>query len=199
MTTSFFLLRHAAHDDVGSYLAGRCSNVRLGPAGRAQAKRLGERMRGETFDAIFASPRERTRQTAEAVSRACNVGPVTVREELDEIDFGSWSGKTFAELHKDPRWRRWNAERAVAVTPTGESMDDVRRRMCGCMAELTQEYRGKSVVLISHADVIKSAICHVLGLPADGLFRFELNPASISVVTMGERGAQLQRLNETVA
>ncbi|MDQ2634033.1 MAG: histidine phosphatase family protein [Pseudomonadota bacterium] len=198
MTTTFFLLRHAAHDDVGSYLAGRSPNVFLGSAGQAQARRLGERMRSERFDAIVSSPRERTQETANAVSVACEIGPVMLREELDEVDFGSWSGKTFIELNGDPGWHRWNSQRAVAVTPMGESMDDVRRRMCRCMDELSHHFPGRSVVLVSHADVIKAAICHMLGLPADSCFRFDIDPASISVAVMGDWGAKLIRLNETV-
>ena len=39
MTTTFFLVRHAAHDNLGGYLAGRMEGVRLGPDGRAQAER----------------------------------------------------------------------------------------------------------------------------------------------------------------
>src|SRR5690606_2894484 len=76
MTTTFFLLRHAAHDDVGSYLAGRSPNVVLGPDGRAQALRLAGRMRRETFTAVISSPRERTQETAQAVSVTSGVGPV---------------------------------------------------------------------------------------------------------------------------
>lgn len=198
MTTTFFLLRHAAHDEVGCYLAGRSLNVFLGPAGRAQALRLGERMRAEKFEVILSSPRERTQETAQAVSIACEVGPVALREELDEIDFGLWSGKTFTELNSDPDWHRWNNQRAVAVTPMGESMDDVRRRMCGCMDELSHRFPGGSVVLVSHADVIKAAIGHILGLPADGCSRFEVDPASISVAVVGDWGGKVLRLNETV-
>ncbi len=195
MTTTFFLLRHAAHDDVGSYLAGRSPNVFLGVHGRAQALRLGERMRDETFATIYSSPRERTQETAQAVSLACEVGPVETRDELDEIDFGPWSGKTFIELNRDPAWRRWNSQRSVAITPSGESMEHVRARVCACMRELCTTHPGQGVVLVSHADVIKSAVCHVLGLPVDGGFRFDVEPASISVVAMGDWGAKLIRLN----
>jgi broad specificity phosphatase PhoE len=198
MTTTFFLLRHAAHDDVGSYLAGRAPNVFLGPDGRAQALRLAERMRRETFAAIFSSPRERTQETALAVSAICQVGPVELREDLDEIDFGSWSGKTFVELNQDPAWRRWNEQRLVAITPSGESMEAVQKRVCGCMRELCRTHAGQTVVLVSHADIIKSAVCSVLGLAADGGFRFDIDPASISVLVMGDWGAKLLRLNETV-
>lgn len=198
MTTVFFLLRHAAHDNVGGFLAGRSPNIRLGVHGRAQAHRLGERMRGEACDAIFSSPRERTRETAQAVSVACEIGPVAVRDELDELDFGPWSGKTFAQLNDDPAWRHWNSRRDEAVTAGGESMDDARRRICGCMAELAQEFPKGRIALVSHADVIKSAVCHVLGLPADRCFRFDVEPASISVVAMGGPDMRLLRLNETV-
>lgn len=198
MTTTFFLLRHAAHDDVGRYLAGRAPNVSLGPDGRAQARRLGERMCRENFVAIYSSPRERTRETAMAVSLRCEIGPVELRDELDEIDFGPWSGKTFVELDQDPAWRDWNIRRAVAVTPTGASMQDVCDRVSSCMTDLRKRHPGESIVLVSHADVIKSAVCDILGLSADGGFRFDIEPASISVVVMGDWGAKLIRLNESV-
>jgi probable phosphoglycerate mutase len=198
MTTTLFLLRHAAHDDVGCYLAGRLHGVHLGLAGRAQALRLGERMRRERFDAIASSPRERTRETAQAISSTCEIGPVTIQGELDEIDFGAWSGKTFTELDEDPAWRRWNSERAIAVTPAGESMQRVQERIHGCMQELSRKFSGGGVVLVSHADVIKCAICKVLGLPADRCFRFDIDPASISIVVMGDWGAKVLRLNESV-
>jgi probable phosphoglycerate mutase len=197
MTTTFFLLRHAAHDDLGSYLAGRSRDVFLGPAGRAQAARLGNRMRRESFDAIFSSPRKRAWETAQAVSRACEVQPVTAHDDLDEIDFGSWSGKTFVELDADPAWRHWNRDRNVASTPAGENMANVGGRICECMQELSRLFSGGAIVLVSHADVIKCAICQTLGLSPDGCFRFDIDPASISVVAAGDWGAKVLRLNES--
>lgn len=199
MTTLFYLLRHAAHDQVGSYLAGRAPKVCLGADGRAQARRLAERMQRERFAAIFSSPRERTLETAHAVSVASEVGPVELRDELDEIDFGCWSGLTFDELNRDPAWRHWNEQRESAVTPNGESMEHVRRRVVGCMRDVARSHSGEAVVLVSHADVIKSAVCHVLGLTADGGFRFDIEPASISIIVMGDWGAKLLRLNESGA
>jgi broad specificity phosphatase PhoE len=198
MTTTFFLLRHAAHDHVGSYLAGRSPNVVLGAAGRAQARRLGERMRHEPIAAIFSSPRERTRETAQAVSATCEIGPIELRDELDEVDFGTWSGRTFADLADDPTWRLWNSDRASAVTPAGESMRDVQRRIWESMEQIAQKRRGSAVALVSHADVIKAAICKVLGLSTGCCSRFDIDPASISVVVTGSWGSKLLRLNEAV-
>ena len=97
MTTTVFLLRHAAHDNVGRYLAGRCPGVRLGPEGLVQAARLGTRMARERFDALFASPRERCQETALAVADARGGMTIETAETVDEVDFGSSSGETFEE------------------------------------------------------------------------------------------------------
>jgi broad specificity phosphatase PhoE len=198
MTTVFFMLRHAAHDDVGCFLAGRMEGVALGADGRAQACRLAERMRSEHFVAVFSSPRERTRQTATAVSLACNVGPIELCPDLDEVDFGTWSGKTFTELDHDPDWRRWNEERGRAATPGGETMSQVSDRVHSCMRNLACRHGGQAIVLVSHADVIKSAVCHVLDLPIERSFRFDISPASITTIAMGDWGAKLLQLNEQV-
>jgi broad specificity phosphatase PhoE len=196
MTTTLFLIRHAAHDDVGSYLAGRKEGVRLGPAGLAQAHRLAERMCGERFDAIYASPRERTQETACAIAVACEVGPVKLCDDLDEVDFGEWSGKTFEELNRDAGWRYWNDVRHKARTPSGESMLDVQSRMLRRMETSCSAHSGGGVVLVSHADVIKTAVCHVLGLPVENCFRFDIDPASVTTLVMGDWGAKLLKLND---
>jgi broad specificity phosphatase PhoE len=202
MTTKLFFVRHAAHDNVGSYLAGRMEGVRLGPDGLAQAQRLGERMRREDFAAIIASPRERTRQTALAISDAAGVGPVKIADELDEIDFGRWNGRSFEELNTDPDWREWNVNRGAASTPAGQTMAQVQERVVGFTQRIanaaSRAGAGRSVVLVSHADVIKAAVCHFLGVPLANVDRFEISPASVTTLVVGEWGAKLYALNETV-
>lgn len=197
MTTTFFLLRHAAHDNVGGFLAGRSPGVRLGEDGRAQAARLAERMRRESFDAIYASPRERAAETAAAIAQVAKV-PVERAEALDEIDFGSWSGKDFDTLNTDPAWRRWNELRSLSRTPGGETMLDVERRVFGFMESAAQRFPDGAVVLVSHADVIRAAVGHVLGLAVDLWLRFDIDPGSVTTVIMGEWGARVIALNEVV-
>jgi broad specificity phosphatase PhoE len=199
VTTTFFLVRHAAHDDVGGFLAGRAEGVRLGAAGLAQAARLGARMARETFEAILASPRERTQETAAAIAAACGVDPVERAEELDEIDFGRWSGQSFDALAADPLWRQWNSVRSLTRTPGGETMLDVQGRVLGLMERLRQRHAEGRVVLVSHADVIKAAVMHVLGLSADAWPRFDIGPASITTLVVGDWGARVMTLNEVVA
>jgi broad specificity phosphatase PhoE len=199
VTTTFFLVRHAAHDNIGGFLAGRAAGVTLGPAGLAQADRLAARMRRERLDAVYASPRERTRQTAAAIADAGAIGPVRIAEELDEIDFGEWSGRTFDDLNTDPRWRTWNEDRPNARTPAGESMVDVEARILGLLGQLASECSGKRLALVSHADVIKAVVIHMLGMPLGGWDRFDIGPASITTVVQGPWGSKVLGLNEVVS
>jgi len=197
MTVTFVLLRHAAHDNVGGFLAGRMPGVILGEAGRAQADRLARRLRPERIDAVLASPRERAQQTAQAVASARGLA-VETAAELDEIDFGHWSGQGFEVLQQDPLWQRWNAVRSLIRTPGGETMLDVQRRVLGLMERLAGQQDGRCLALVSHADVIKAAVLHHLGLPIDAWPRFDIAPASITRLVVGDWGAQLLGLNETL-
>ncbi|PTM96153.1 histidine phosphatase family protein [Mycoplana dimorpha] len=198
MTTTFFLVRHAAHDDVGRFLAGRADGVALSEPGRAQARRLGTRMAREDFSTIYASPRQRAQQTAAAIAAANGGGPVRTADELDEVDFGHWSGKTFDILNGDPGWRRWNSLRSLARTPGGETMLNVQQRAFAFIETLAADPGDRRLVLVSHADVIKSVVSHVLGLPADAWPRFDVAPASVTTVVLGEWGAKVLTLNEII-
>jgi broad specificity phosphatase PhoE len=196
VTATIFLLRHAAHDNVGGFLAGRAPGVVLGTEGLAQAGRLGERMKRESFDAIYASPRERTQQTAKAVADARGGMTVQTEEALDEVDFGSWAGSTFDQLNTRGDWRHWNAQRSMAMTPTGESMLDVLRRAIGFVRPFAASAEDTRLALVSHADVIRAVVGHVLGLPIDAWQRFEISPASITTLVIGPWGGKLLTINE---
>ncbi|ANL34946.1 MULTISPECIES: histidine phosphatase family protein [Rhizobium] len=196
MTATFFLIRHAAHDNVGTFLAGRTAGISLGDAGRSQVQRLAQRLRREEINAIYTSPRERTRETAVGIASACDLSLPQTDDALDEVNFGNWSGKTFEVLNDDPLWRRWNIARSLTRTPGGETMLDVQTRIFGLMETLTSVGNDRRIALVSHADVIKSAVCHVLGLPIDAWPRFDIAPASVTTVAIGDWGAKVMTLNE---
>ena len=196
-TTTFWLVRHAAHDDVGQYLAGRKPGVTLGPEGRAQAERLGRRMARESIALVVASPRERAQETADAIVAATGAAPAEVSDALDEVDFGAWTGKTFEALEDDAEWRRWNTLRSLARAPGGETMLEVQRRVTDLMQDLCRRVGEGGAVLVSHGDVIKAAVCHVLGLQIDAWPRFDIAPASITTIVLGDWGGKVLTLNET--
>ncbi|MBW8790874.1 MULTISPECIES: histidine phosphatase family protein [Rhizobium] len=196
MTVTFFLVRHAAHDNVGNFLAGCTAGISLGEAGRSQVQRLGQRLRREDITEIYTSPRERTRETAEGIASACGLSLPQTDNALDEVNFGDWSGKTFEVLNDDPLWRRWNTTRSLTRTPGGETMLDVQTRIFGLMETLASGGDKNRIALVSHADVIKAGVSHVLGLPIDAWPRFDIAPASVTTVVIGDWGAKVMTLNE---
>lgn len=197
-TTTILLVRHAEHELLGKVLAGRMPGVRLSAIGRRHANLLGARLAGTGIVAVQASPRERAQETAAAIAAALGVHCDTA-EALDEIDFGGWTGKTFADLMADPLWRAWNVARATARPPGGESMAEVQARMVGHLRQLSVAHPGGRLVLVGHADPIKAALLWVLGAGLDAYDRLDLDPAGVSTVALGPWGARILGLNERMA
>jgi broad specificity phosphatase PhoE len=198
VSTVFYLVRHAAHDQLGRSLTGRSPGVRLSEQGRRQAKALARRLSSEPLDGLHTSPQPRTRETAELIGRPREIVP-EVSGELDEIDFGRWSGMAFAKLERDPDWRTWNEDRGSAQTPAGETMQGIARRVVSLIDQLRGSKPAGAFGLVSHCDVIKAGVCHYLGLPFAQLDRFEINPASVTTLVVGDWGGKVLRLNEVAA
>ncbi|MDB5597682.1 MAG: phosphoglycerate mutase protein [Hyphomicrobiales bacterium] len=195
MTTVVHLVRHAAHDDVGSYLAGRTPGVLLGEAGLAQAARVARKLRGEKIDFIQSSPIERAAQTAHAIA-SYHDAKVELIDALVEVDFGDWSGKTFGELNEQPHWRMWNVARGITTTPGGETMLGVQARVIGHILDMVQLRKGATLLMVSHADPIRAALAAILGLSLDRLISFDIDPASLSTIAFDDYGAVVRRVNE---
>jgi broad specificity phosphatase PhoE len=194
MTAAILLIRHAAHTHLGEVLSGRAGDVPLSQAGREQAQELARRLGGERLGAVHASPVRRARETAEAVAAVHGL-PVTIAEPLNEIDFGDWTGKRFAELAGEADWERWNSARAASAPPGGEAMAAVQIRALAHLRRVADRTSGLVVAMVSHADVIRAAVCGVLGLSLDRLLAFDIDPASVTRIEAGPWGERLVSLN----
>ncbi|WP_028033232.1 histidine phosphatase family protein [Chelativorans sp. J32] len=194
MNTVFHLLRHASHGHVGAVLTGRLAGAPLTPFGSEQALAIGRHLMGKKLDAVYTSPRLRAQQTAEILARETGVES-EIAPELDEIDFGSWSGRSFEELERDPAWKLWNEERDTAATPAGDTMAATAARITGFMDRLRGEYPGNTFVLVSHSDVIKAALCQTFGIPFSSVHDFEIAPASITTLSFDKDGPSLVSRN----
>lgn len=195
MTTTILLIRHALHGHAGHILTGRMKGVELTVEGQEQARSLGRRLQAEPLAAVHSSPALRTRRTADEVARLHGV-EVEAVDALAEVDFGEWTGRTFAELEGDIRWHVWNNQRASARAPGGESMAEVQRRAWSHLTTMANSFAGAVVAVVSHCDVIRAVIAKVLGLSLDHLLRFDIEPASISRIAMGNWGARVATINE---
>jgi broad specificity phosphatase PhoE len=192
LSTTVLLARHGSHDEVGAVLSGR-SEIALNTAGRAEAERLAERLATTPITAIHSSPRRRTRETAEIVAARHGL-TVTLVDALDEVDFGAWTGRSFDSLHGDPDWGRWNAERATAPTPGGETMARATARAAAHVASL--EAAGGTVLCVSHCDVIRGVVAQFLGLDLNRLLAFDCAPASLTTLALAWGQGRIVTLNE---
>jgi broad specificity phosphatase PhoE len=199
VSTTVYLVRHAAHDRVDRVLCGRMPGVGLGEAGRRQAEALAGWFAGKApVDAVWTSPVQRARETAEPIAGRLGL-PVRPSDALCEIDFGAWTGQGFDALRDDPRWRRWNEARGSERPPGGESMAEAQARAMAGVERAREEHPDGAVVLVSHGDVIKAVLAGVLGLSLDAHARFEISPASVSALAVWDGGGKVLRMNESVA
>ena len=196
VAATFLLIRHAAHDDLDIRLSGRRAGVALRADGRAAAEELGRRLRSEGLTHIACGPLERTLVTAEAIAAACALTAPEPVEALTEIDLGEWTGRAFDSFGDDPAWRAWNEERHRARPPGGESMAEAQARITGWLRATAAARDGGTFAVVTHSDMIRAAVADVLGLALDKLLRFDIDPASITTVVMGDWGAKLVRLND---
>ena len=193
--TVFLLIRHGAVDTV-DILGGRSPGIHLSDTGRRQAEALPERLAGLNIDAIYASPLERTRETAEPLAAKYGL-EIQIFEDALELDVGRWTGKTFSELENDSHWRRFNRFRSETPAPDGESMTEVQARFAKGLHRLQRRHPNRMVAVFSHQDVIRAVLCLYLGMPLDLFSRLAVDHASVSMVSVYDAGAEIIRLNDT--
>jgi broad specificity phosphatase PhoE len=197
VSTTFLLVRHAAHDWLGRGIAGRLPGVGLNAQGREQARALVDRLRGVSIDALYCSPQPRTHETAAPLAQARGLG-LRADPAFDEIDFGEWTGLGFDELRATGEaWTHWCERRGSAQPPGGERFTEVAQRAVLGLQALRERHPELHVLVVSHGDVIKAMVAAHLGLSLDHLERFDIAPASISRLALGAGWSRLESLNVT--
>jgi probable phosphoglycerate mutase len=192
--TVFHLLRHGERQE-SRVLVGRLPGIALSPRGRAEIAAVAERLADSDIAALYSSPLERTRETAEIVAARLGL-TVALHDELIELDFGEWTGATFDAIRADPRWPAWANHRSLATIPGGESMRQVQRRAVEALFEIGEAHTDASVVLVSHGDVIRAMLVFALGMPLDFYGRIEVAQGSLSTVRIDAAGIRVLAINE---
>ncbi len=193
--TTFLLVRHGAHDWLARGIAGRLAGVSLNAQGWLQAEALVRRLEQREIAAIYSSPQPRALETVAPLAGRRRLR-VRVLEAFDEVDFGDWTGKEFDWLRgQGERWQAWVDRRSQAQPPGGEPFEAVRRRAVAALEELRPRYPDGVVLIASHGDVIKAVLADALGLSLDHLERFEIAPASLSILEAGEGWRQVRLVN----
>jgi len=196
--TRLLLIRHALNDWVGKKLAGWTPGVHLNEQGLRQAQALADRLAHEHIDAIYSSPLERTVETAEIIAKPHGL-PIHIRDDLGEIRYGDWTGRSFEEIEKEQAelWQIVRVFPSGTRFPNGESIHEMQSRALHALDVIIRAHPGETVAVVSHADVIKACVAHYLGVHLDLFQRIVISPASLTIVEMYPWGPRVLCVNDT--
>jgi probable phosphoglycerate mutase len=190
-------IRHGENEWTKSHkLAGRTPGVHLNDYGRQQAEALGQRLASLKLDAIYASPLERTVETAQAIAQHQPV-QVTTHDGLLEVDYGKWTGAKIKKLAKDPHWPVIQFHPSGAAFPGGETMYGMQARFVQEVNQLVTRHPGQTIAVVGHADLIKAAVAHYLGIHFDLFQRIVISTTSITTILFLPTGPQVVGVNDT--
>jgi probable phosphoglycerate mutase len=196
--TLLLLIRHGQTPTTGTVLPGRAKGLHLADAGREQAAAVAERIApfADRVGGVYASPLERTRETAAPIAKA--VGRrVRVDRGLLEADFGEWTGAELKALTKLPEWKAVQHRPSTFRFPGGESFAEMQLRMMGAVERLVAAHPGQVVVAVSHADPIKAAVAQAMGCHLDLFQRIVVSPCSVTAIAHGPGGPMVLCVNST--
>ena len=190
-------VRHGRTPTTGATLPGRAPGLSLADAGREQAEAVAAHVAElKRVDAVYASPLERTRETAAPIARARKLR-VQRERGLLECDFGEWTGKALKDLMKLPEWRTVQRYPSGFRFPGGESFVEMQARMVSTVGKLVAQHPGGVIVAVSHADPIKAVVADALGTHLDLFQRIVISPCSVTAVAYGAEGPIVLAVNQT--
>jgi probable phosphoglycerate mutase len=191
------LVRHGQTSTTGVVLPGRAPGLHLADKGREEAADVAGRIaRLPRVVAVYSSPLERAQETATPIAAASGL-PVTVEPGLLECDYGEWTGLPLKDLRRRPEWKQVQRYPSGFRFPGGESFTEMQARVSGTLARLVAAHPGHTLVAVSHADPIKTAVAHALGAHLDLFQRIAVFTASVTAIAYGPAGPTVLAVNTT--
>lgn len=192
------LLRHAhSTANLKNILAGRTPGVALSAKGEKQAEKLITRIGPTRFDVIAVSPIARCSQTISPwFSHHGKEKEPIIEDGLSEVDYGDWSGKSLATLRRQKLWKVVQDHPSQMIFPNGESLLEMQTRALASFYRV-EKVKGKNArLIVSHGDVIKAIVAHVLGMHLDQFQRLVIDPASITIIDTDDGVSRLVTFND---
>jgi probable phosphoglycerate mutase len=191
------LIRHGENDFTKKHkLAGHTPDVHLNERGQGQAQALGAALKDVPIKAIYSSPLERAIETATPIANARGL-EIQMEKRLIETNVGKWQGRSLAALRLQKAWRVIQSAPSRAQFPEGETFYECQTRIVSALDSIARMHKPKDIVAcVFHADPIKLAVAHYIGLPLDHFQRLSCDTGSLTALYVGEAGANLIKLNQ---
>ena len=191
------LIRHGENDFTKKHkLAGYTPQVHLNERGQTQAQALADALKDVPIKAIYSSPLERAMETATPIAAARKL-EVQVEAGLLETNVGKWQGRSLASLRLQKHWKVVQSAPSRAQFPEGETFYECQARIVTALDSISKKYKPQdAIACVFHADPIKLAVAHYIGLPLDHFQRLSCDTGSLTALYVGEAGANLIKLNQ---
>src|SRR5438093_1883514 len=194
-STLVLIVRLGEPPTTGRLLTGRRLVLHLSEEGRRQAEALAVRLAAvPKLAAIYSSPLERARETVAPLAKARGLA-VRVEPGLLESDLGAWTGLSLRRAAKRPEWAVVQRHASAFRFPCCDACVEMQARMVSAAGRLVARHRGRTIVVASHADPIKTPVAHALGAPLDLFQRIMIAPASITAIAYRLEGLSVLTMN----
>lgn len=192
------LVRHGENDWVKkNRLAGWIPGVHLNENGHRQAAEAAQRLADLPIKAVYSSPVTRCVETAVYIANQHHLD-IIERDDLGEVRYGKWEGKKIKKLARKKSWHAVQHTPSRFQFPQGESLHEVQFRAVQALEQISKQHQKETVVVVSHADLIKMVLAHYLGVHLDLFQRIVVSPASISVLALLDNGmVRVLRVNDS--
>ena len=194
--TTLFLICHGLTAVTGSRLYGQTPGIHLDERGRQQAAALVERFEGVRLNALYSSPLERCVETLEPLAETRGL-EIKVSASLIEMDAGDWTGRTLPSLRRNKLWNTVQRTPSRFQFPKGESFVDAEARLLDEMERIVARHPRGRIAIGTHGDLVRVLISHYTGAHLDQFQRVMADPASVSVVHLGDGVPRILLVNDT--
>jgi probable phosphomutase (TIGR03848 family) len=194
--TTLFLIRHGLTAVTGSRLYGTTPGIHLDERGRRQAAALVDRFEGVRLHAVYSSPLERCVETLEPLAAARGL-EIRTSDALIEMDTGDWTGRTLPSLRRTKLWNTVQRNPSRFRFPSGESFVEAEARLLDEIEQIVARHPRGRVVVGTHGDLVGMVVSHYAGAHLDQFQRVTAEPASVSVVYVGEGIPRILLVNDT--
>jgi phosphoserine phosphatase len=197
--TRILLVRHGHVEGIKPERFRGRAPLELTALGRAEAQAVGRRIAsGWKPRQIYTSPMGRCLKTAEAIANACGLTAAEICADLNDLDYGNWQFKTFAEAKAaDPAlFAAWFATPQLVRFPKGESLQDLAARAANALRFVLNRHPGNTVVLVSHDSLNRALLSHFLDLSLSAYWRIAQSPCCINELDIADGKVSVLRVNE---
>jgi probable phosphoglycerate mutase len=194
---SIIFLRHGqAKNNTERVLAGRTPGIPLTEKGIDQAEKAAEFLEEMNISAIYSSPIERAKDTAEIVGKHNSID-VRIDDRLIELDMGKFTGVPYDEIfssHGNVFMKFYKGELEIAHNGV-ETFADVKKRVLGIVDHVIENHPDENVVLVTHMDPIKAMLSTVVSLSPENLFELIIANASLNIFREYKRKFSISGIN----